>query len=87
MQSAIQTGKEYLASAQAAAQPYIETAAGTAQATLEKAKGAVAGTTQTGSSVSGKPSEVPASTANLESGPHVVDTPYPPNQTNKVAEL
>ncbi|TBU49916.1 hypothetical protein BD309DRAFT_996518 [Dichomitus squalens] len=86
VQSALQTGKEYLASAQAAAQPYIETAAGTAHATIEKAKGAVSTPTQTGSSVSGKPSDVPASTASLESGPHVVDTPYSAGES-KVGEL
>ncbi|RDX51046.1 hypothetical protein OH76DRAFT_1401813 [Lentinus brumalis] len=93
VQSAIATGKEYLASAQATAKPYVESAAAAAQPHLEKAKGAVLGSTPSttsGSSVSGKPSEVPASSAPLESGPNVVGNPYPATvsgQTTKVGEL
>ena len=73
-QTALQTGKEYLASAQTAAQPHIE-----------NAKAYVAGSTQ-----GSQPDKVPASTAPLESGPHVVSNPYPATsgaQTTKVGEL
>ena len=80
-QTALQTGKEYLASAQTAAQPHIE-----------KAKTYVAGSTQSGAdgTATGQPDSVPASTAPLESGPHVVGSPYPATggaQTTKVGEL
>ncbi|KAH9836927.1 uncharacterized protein C8Q71DRAFT_577911 [Rhodofomes roseus] len=78
-QTALQTGKEYLASAQTAAQPHIE-----------KAKTYVAGSTGTSGPATGKPDGVPASTAPLESGPHVVGNPYPATsgaQTTKVGEL
>ncbi|RPD55900.1 hypothetical protein L227DRAFT_566416 [Lentinus tigrinus ALCF2SS1-6] len=105
VQSAIATGKEYLTSAQAtakpyvesaaaAAKPYVDSAAAAAQPHFEKAKGAVLGssssTANSGSSVSGKPSEVPASTAPLESGPNVVGNPYPAtvnSQATKVGEI
>ncbi|KAI0666062.1 hypothetical protein C8Q78DRAFT_1072581 [Trametes maxima] len=101
MQSVVDTGKQYLASAQeaakpyvdsatAAAAPYVQSAADAAQPHIDKAKSVVTGKTSTGSSDSNKPSEVPASTAPLESGPHVVGSPYPVatnGQTTKVAEL
>ncbi|KAI0719957.1 hypothetical protein C8T65DRAFT_634441 [Cerioporus squamosus] len=93
VQTAIATGKEYLASAQATAKPYVESAAAAAQPHIEKAKGAVLGSTPSttsGSSVSGKPSEVPASSAPLESGSNVVGNPYPATvngQSTKVGEL
>ncbi|KAM5533943.1 hypothetical protein V8D89_012368 [Ganoderma adspersum] len=91
VQAAIVTGKEYLASAQAAAQPYIESAASTAQAQAERVKGAVSGT-QANSAVSGQPFEVPSKTAPLESGPHAVTSPYSESgvegqPAKKVAEL
>ncbi|KAH9937296.1 uncharacterized protein B0H18DRAFT_969977 [Fomitopsis serialis] len=78
-QTAFETGKDYLASAQTAAQPHIE-----------QAKTYVAGTTGTSGSATGKPDGVPSSTAPLESGPHVVGNPYPATsgaQTTKVGEL
>ncbi|KAI0727801.1 hypothetical protein C8Q72DRAFT_795635 [Fomitopsis betulina] len=80
-QSALQTGKDYLASAQTAAQPHIE-----------QAKTYVAGSVQTGANgtATGKPGSVPTSTAPLESGPHVVGDPYPVTvgvQTTKIGEF
>ncbi|EPT01523.1 hypothetical protein FOMPIDRAFT_90189 [Fomitopsis schrenkii] len=81
-QSALQTGKEYLVSAQTAAQPHIE-----------QAKTYVAGSLHTpgaDGTAAGQPASVPASTAPLESGPHIVGTPYPATtgtQTTKVGEL
>ncbi|KAI0640645.1 hypothetical protein C8Q79DRAFT_1004230 [Trametes meyenii] len=101
MQSVVETGKQYLASAQevakpyvesatAAATPYIQSAAEAAQPHIAKAKGVVTGKTGSCSSDYNKPPEVPASTAPLESGPHVVGSPYPAStngQTTKVAEL
>lgn len=80
-QSALQTGKEYLASAQTAAQPHIE-----------QAKTYVTGSVQAGAdgTAVGKPDNVPASTAPLESGPHIIGSPYPATvgvQTTKAGEL
>ncbi|KZT75014.1 hypothetical protein DAEQUDRAFT_807286 [Daedalea quercina L-15889] len=78
-QSALQTGKEYLASAQTAAQPHIE-----------KAKTYVTGAADSSGAATAQPDSVPASTAPLESGPHVVGNPYPATngiQSTKVGEL
>ncbi|KAI0361434.1 hypothetical protein OH77DRAFT_1469043 [Trametes cingulata] len=97
--SAVETGKQYLASAQEAAKPYVESAAATAkpyvesaaaaaQPHIEKAKSVVTGAT-TGTTTS-QPAQPPASTAPLESGPHVVGNPYPATtngQSTKVAEV
>ncbi|KAI0375172.1 hypothetical protein BV20DRAFT_1048351 [Pilatotrama ljubarskyi] len=100
VQSAVETGKQYLASAQEAAKPYVESATATAkpyvesaaaaaQPHIEKAKSVVTGAT-TGTSTTGQPAQPPASTAPLESGPHVVGNPYPATtngQSTKVAEV
>lgn len=78
--SALQTGKEYLASAQTVAQPHID-----------KAKTMLSGTaTWNDSAASSRPSEVPASTAPFESGSQVVGNPYPATttgQNTKVGEV
>ncbi|KAI8981394.1 hypothetical protein BD414DRAFT_99757 [Trametes punicea] len=100
-QSTVETGKQYLASAQEAAKPYVESAAATAkpyvesaaaaaQPHIEKAKSVVTGAVNSGSSTTGRPSQPPASTAPLESGPNVVGGPYPATtngQSTKVAEV
>ncbi|KZT02455.1 uncharacterized protein LAESUDRAFT_409078 [Laetiporus sulphureus 93-53] len=76
--SALQTGKEYLASAQTMVQP-----------TVEKARSMVTGTASTGST-STQPDAVPATTAPLEFDSHVANTPYPATTTGqptKIGEL
>ncbi|KAI0778355.1 hypothetical protein BD413DRAFT_667673 [Trametes elegans] len=101
VQSAVETGKQYLASAQEAAKPYVQSATATAkpyvesataaaQPHIEKAKSVVTGTTASSTTATGKPAEPPSTTAPLESGPHVVGNPYPATtngQTTKVAEV
>ncbi|KAL7285444.1 hypothetical protein ACG7TL_000541 [Trametes sanguinea] len=100
-QSTVETGKQYLASAQEAAKPYVESAAATAkpyvesaaaaaQPHIEKAKNVVTGVASSATASTGRPSEPPATTAPLESGPHVVGNPYPATtngQSTKVAEV
>ncbi|KAJ3750726.1 hypothetical protein DFH05DRAFT_1410441 [Lentinula detonsa] len=83
------TGKEYLASAQNTAQPHIDRALEVAQPHINKVSEAasnyinnVDGETDTSTSV---PPRIPATSAPLESGPHVVSTPYP-STTTKVGE-
>jgi len=76
--SAFQTGKEYLASAQTIVQPHIE-----------KAKNMVSDATFS-TTASGKPDEVAATTAPLESGNQIVGNPYPATttgQSTKVGEV
>ena len=84
------TGQQYLASAAEAAKPYVESAAAAAQPHIEKAKNVVTGVASSATTSTGKPSEPPATTAPLESGPHVVGNPYPATtngQSTKVAEV
>lgn len=87
--TALATGKEYLDSAQTAAQPHIERAVEAAQPHINRVSEAasnymnnVGGETDTSSSV---PPKIPATSAPLESGPHTVETPYP-STTTKVGE-
>ena len=85
-QAALATGKEYLATAQAAAKPYVDSAVSAAQPHLEKAKAMVTGSTTTAD----KPADVPSSSAPLESGSDVVGGPYPATasaQSSKAGEL
>ncbi|KAJ3721698.1 hypothetical protein C8R42DRAFT_668224 [Lentinula raphanica] len=87
--TALETGKEYLASAQTTAQPHIDRAVKAAQPHIEKVSEAasnyinnVNGETDMSTSV---PPKIPATSAPLESGPHTVGTPYP-STTTKVGE-
>lgn len=74
--SALETTKEYLATAQETAKPHIENAKGVAQGFLGTAGMQVSDTL-------GKPSvpskDIPATSAPLESGSHSINTPYPSN--------
>ncbi|OCH94666.1 hypothetical protein OBBRIDRAFT_788922 [Obba rivulosa] len=81
--SAVQTGKEYLSAAQAAAQPAVEKA-------KNYASGASPSSVTGVGTVQSRPNEPPATSAPLESGPHVVGNPYPATasgQSVKVAEV
>ncbi|KAF8898996.1 hypothetical protein BD779DRAFT_1486553 [Infundibulicybe gibba] len=72
------TTKEYLSTAQQIAQPHIENAKGVAQGYLGTAgTQGMNGTGTTPASSTG----IPATSAPLESGPHSVNTPYPPTTT------
>ncbi|KAF9074794.1 hypothetical protein BDP27DRAFT_1315978 [Rhodocollybia butyracea] len=71
--TALQTGKEYIASAQTAAQPHIDRGL---------YMGNISGQTDPESMV---PKKIPSTSAPLESGPHTVGTPYP-STTTKVGE-
>ncbi|EIW64300.1 uncharacterized protein TRAVEDRAFT_55262 [Trametes versicolor FP-101664 SS1] len=87
--SAIATAKPYVDSAAATAKPYVDQASAAAQPHIEKAKSVLPGVSSTEPAAT-KPPAPSATTAPLESGPHVVGGPYPATttgQSTKVAEL
>ncbi|KAL1951523.1 hypothetical protein VTO73DRAFT_672 [Trametes versicolor] len=87
--SAIATAKPYVDSAAATAKPYVDQASAAAQPHIEKAKSVLPGVSSTEPAAT-KPPAPSATTAPLESGPHVVGGPYPATttgQSTKIAEL
>lgn len=71
--TAVEVGKNALSSAQQTMQPHIDNAMQAAQPTIDRLSGAISGHSQ----ATGKPDEVRATTAPLESGGGMVPGPYP----------
>jgi hypothetical protein len=86
--TAIATGQQYAAQAQAAIQPHVERAAQAASDLVNQAttKGALeADTTTTSSTATVKdPSTIPSTTAPLETAGVPVDTMYPSSTTGSI---
>jgi hypothetical protein len=82
-----QAAQPHYENAIAAVQPHYETAKATVQPHVEKLAGVVGGTTTNATSDVTKPSDVPATTAPLESGNGHVGGPYTENAKSTVGSL
>ena len=75
--SAVAAAQPHLEKAKEVVQPHIENATSVVQSNVEKAKETVTNGT-------GPPAQRPATTASLETGPHNIDTPYPPKGNERL---
>ncbi|TFY83543.1 hypothetical protein EWM64_g455 [Hericium alpestre] len=76
------SAQQYASSAQQAAQPHIETARASLQSGFEQAKESAQEYLGSATGKAHGPSGgIPPTSAPLESGPHIIGTPYPPTTT------